>query len=58
MARDPVTDAEIEDAKSAILEQREDVREYLAGEGVDETEQDSARDDPVTKPDRDTADSD
>lgn len=58
MARDPVTDTEIEDAKSAILEQREEIREYLAGEGVDVTEQDSARDDPVTKTDRDTADSD
>lgn len=57
MARDPVTDAEIEDAQKAILEQREDIREYLAGEGVNVTEQDSARENSVTDVERDTADS-
>ena len=38
MARDtPVTDAEIEDARGAIREQREQIREDLAAEGVDVT---------------------
>jgi len=36
MARDtPVTDAEIEAASEAIREQREQIREDLAAEGVD-----------------------
>jgi hypothetical protein len=38
MARNtPVTDAEIEDAREAIHEQRERIREDLAAEGVDVT---------------------
>lgn len=37
MARDsePLTDAEIEDAREAIRAQRADIRDYLASEGVD-----------------------
>lgn len=57
MARDPVTDAEIEDAQTAILEQRDEIREFLESEGVD-VEEDTVRDDPVTDADRDPADSD
>ena len=36
MARDqPMTDAEIEALRGEMREQREDIREYLDGEGVD-----------------------
>lgn len=46
MARDiPVTDADIEAAREAIREQREQIREDLAAEGVDVTGWD---DDPVS----------
>lgn len=42
MARDqtrrPVTDAELEDAREAIEEQREEIHDYLESEGVDTDE--------------------
>lgn len=62
MARDqsqrPMTDAEIEDAREAILEQREDIREFLADEGVDVSGWGDEGDEPVPEPNRDAADSD
>ena len=46
MARDqsqrPLTDAEIEALREEMREQREDVREYLANEGVETSAPDDA----------------
>lgn len=59
MARDqPVTDAEIENAREAIREQKADVRAYLESEGVDTSSWDDETGDTVSDADREPADSD
>lgn len=59
MARDqPVTDAEIENAREAIREQKADVRAYLESEGVDTSSWNDETGDTVPDADREPADSD
>lgn len=56
-AREPMTDEEIEELQAEMREQREEVRDYLAGEGVDVSSWDAPAVDDVD-PDREAADSD
>jgi len=55
MAQNPVTDDEIKDAREAIREQREQIREDLKKEGVDVSGWDGET---VPDADRETAESD
>ncbi|WP_254547228.1 hypothetical protein [Halomarina pelagica] len=58
MARDhePVTDAEIEAVRDAMREQRDEIRDYLKGEGVDVRAWERGR--TPSRADRESADSD
>lgn len=61
MARDqsrPVTDDDLESARESIREQREDIREYLDGEGVDTSDWDEKSHEGVPGANREPADSD
>lgn len=62
MARDhadqPMAEVELADVSKAIREQRDEIREYLADEGVDVSTWDNEADTPAHGPDRDAADSD
>lgn len=59
MARDqPVTDAEIENAREAIREQKAAIRAYLESEGVDTSSWDDETSDTVSDADREPVDSD
>ena len=55
MARNPVTDGEIVEAREAIREQREQIREDLKKAGVDVSDWDGET---VPDADRETAESD
>ena len=55
MARNPVTDDEIAEAREAIREQREQIREDLKKAGVDVSDWDGET---VSDADRETAESD
>ena len=55
MARNPVTDDEIKEAREAIREQREEIREDLKKEGVDVSDWDGET---VSDADREPAESD
>jgi hypothetical protein len=56
-AREPMTDEEIEELQTEMREQREEIRDYLAGEGVDVNSWDAPVVDDAD-PDREPADSD
>lgn len=62
MARDqvtrPMTEDELAEVSKSIREQREEIRDYLASEGVDVSEWTNQIGDGVQGADRDTADSD
>lgn len=62
MARDqvtrPMTEDELAEVSKSIREQREEIRDYLASEGVDVSEWTNQIGDGVQGADRDAADSD
>lgn len=53
-----MTDADLNDARKAIREQRDDIREYLDGEGVDVSGWGADSYEKVPDADREPADSD
>lgn len=53
-----MTDDELAEVSEAIREQRDDIRDYLAGEGVDVSTWENNVDAPTSGADRDAADSD
>lgn len=54
----PMTDDELAEVSDAIREQRDDIRDYLASEGVDVSAWNDNADAPTRGADRDAADSD